>query len=186
MANVNEVVFNGNTLISLKNDTATAADVAQGKTFHLASGASATGTASVGDAFTLLWANDELSTNFAAQTIQFDLSAYDAVSIYSKFRSSYGDTFPSYSRRSGSKEYIDMQNHALIKKGASGLLVMGAEFYTSTDYIPQGIAAREVSVSASGVTFGDCHYRDGSQTLTLNYYAYPLRIYGVKTSVNLP
>ena len=41
---INKVVYGSETLIDLTEDTATAADVAQGKTFHLASGAQATGT----------------------------------------------------------------------------------------------------------------------------------------------
>lgn len=44
--NVNKVVYGSDTLIDLTSDTATAADVAAGKTLHLASGAAATGTAS--------------------------------------------------------------------------------------------------------------------------------------------
>lgn len=40
----NKVIYNGNTLIDLTGDTATASDVASGKTFHLASGVQATGT----------------------------------------------------------------------------------------------------------------------------------------------
>lgn len=45
--NVNKVVYNGNTLIDLTSDTATADDVIAGKTFHLKSGAPATGNAGV-------------------------------------------------------------------------------------------------------------------------------------------
>lgn len=41
----NKVVYDGQVLIDLTGDTATAADVAQGKIFHLASGAQAIGTA---------------------------------------------------------------------------------------------------------------------------------------------
>lgn len=44
----NKVVYNGTTLIDLTADTVTAADVAHGKTFHLPSGAPATGTATGG------------------------------------------------------------------------------------------------------------------------------------------
>lgn len=47
---VNKVVKNNTTLIDLTNDTATAADVLPGKTLHLASGATATGT---GDNFVI-------------------------------------------------------------------------------------------------------------------------------------
>lgn len=48
MANttVNKVILGNETLLDLTADTATAADVAQGKTFHLASGVAAVGTAS--------------------------------------------------------------------------------------------------------------------------------------------
>lgn len=49
-ANANKVVLGSETLIDLTADTATAADVMMGKTFHLATGAPATGTASGGQA----------------------------------------------------------------------------------------------------------------------------------------
>lgn len=45
---VNKVDLNGETLIDLTADTATAEDVAEGKTFHLASGEQATGTSTSG------------------------------------------------------------------------------------------------------------------------------------------
>ena len=41
---VNKVVFGGDTLINLENDTITRADVLNGKTFHLPSGETTTGT----------------------------------------------------------------------------------------------------------------------------------------------
>lgn len=44
----NKVIYNGNTLIDLTGDTATKADVALGKLFHLANGEQATGTAGAG------------------------------------------------------------------------------------------------------------------------------------------
>ena len=47
MAN-NKIVYNNETLIDLTEDDVTAADVAQGKVFHLASGEQATGTALTG------------------------------------------------------------------------------------------------------------------------------------------
>lgn len=43
---VNKVVYGNNTIIDLTGDTVTAADVAEGKIFHLASGVQAVGTAS--------------------------------------------------------------------------------------------------------------------------------------------
>ena len=47
---VNKLIIGSDTLFDLSSDTATASDVAQGKTFHLASGAPAIGTASAGHA----------------------------------------------------------------------------------------------------------------------------------------
>lgn len=47
---VNKVTYGNEVLLDLTGDTATAADVAIGKTFHLATGAPATGTASGGQA----------------------------------------------------------------------------------------------------------------------------------------
>lgn len=44
MTVANKVVYNGNMLIDLTEDTATADDVMVGKTFHLANGARGTGT----------------------------------------------------------------------------------------------------------------------------------------------
>lgn len=41
----NKVTFDGNTIIDLSEDTVTKADVARGKTFHLADGTQETGTA---------------------------------------------------------------------------------------------------------------------------------------------
>lgn len=41
---ISKVAYDGHTLIDLTGDTATAADVAQGKTFHLANGEKTTGT----------------------------------------------------------------------------------------------------------------------------------------------
>ena len=46
---VNRVDFDGRTLIDLPADTVTASLVASGVTFHLASGASSTGTLASGD-----------------------------------------------------------------------------------------------------------------------------------------
>ena len=45
---INKVVYGSETLIDLTEDPAPAADVASGKTFHLANGVQATGTASGG------------------------------------------------------------------------------------------------------------------------------------------
>lgn len=184
MANVNEVVFNGNTLISLKNDTATAADVAQGKTFHLASGASATGTASVGDALTLLWTNPSpVLSAFAAQTVSLDLTDYDAVAIYTMANRNYNSSFPSIVQQiSKDTRYLIFNNFVVIKKGKNNKLLFGAVEHPTT-FQSYNICFRNVSVTASGVVFGDSYIYNNTVN---NDYAIPYKIYGVKTSVELP
>lgn len=47
MTVANKIIYGNNTLIDLTGDTATAADVLSGKTFHLASGVQATGNLNV-------------------------------------------------------------------------------------------------------------------------------------------
>lgn len=50
-ANINKVIYGGNTLIDLTGDTVTRADVQSGKTFHLKDGSTTTGT-NTWDAYT--------------------------------------------------------------------------------------------------------------------------------------
>lgn len=167
MANVNEVVFNGNTLISLKNDTATAADVAQGKTFHLASGESATGTASGGGGsatFVRLWVNPSPYAAFAIQTIELDLSEYDFVLVRGKCHATNctvtEDTFDAEWKPSS-----DLNQALVPVNDTQGFIKLGgADKYT-----------RGIKVSSTGILFGG---------VTSNYTSYqiPLSVYGVKGS----
>ena len=68
----NKVVYNNNTLIDLTGDTVTAADVAEGKTFHLADGSQATGTSQGG--------GDEPPAWYDAHTIVYMDVFYTATS----------------------------------------------------------------------------------------------------------
>ena len=74
MANehVNKVVLGTDTLLDLPADTATAADVAEGKTFHLASGALATGTASGGGTVTTWYGTCSTAVSTAAKAVTAD------------------------------------------------------------------------------------------------------------------
>lgn len=71
---VNKVMLNESTLIDLTADTATVEDVAEGKTFHLASGEQAVGTGTGGGA------NGQYGANFqiSIPTMQISFTAVDA------------------------------------------------------------------------------------------------------------
>ena len=74
MANTykNKVIYNGTTLVDLTEDTATAADVAEGKTFHLASGEQAVGTASgSGGGISITNTNAFLAANAWFNNVQY-------------------------------------------------------------------------------------------------------------------
>ena len=78
--NVNKVVYGGNTIVDLTGDTVTAADVLNGKTFHLASGAPATGTADISgkmDKVSNPTANDILLTDGNGQAVDSGVKLAD-------------------------------------------------------------------------------------------------------------
>lgn len=78
--NVNKVVYGGNTIVDLTGDTVTAADVLNGKTFHLASGAPATGTADISgkmDKVSNPTANDILVTDGNGQAVDSGVKLAD-------------------------------------------------------------------------------------------------------------
>ena len=66
---VNKVVLGNDVLLDLTADTATAADVAEGKTFHLASGALATGTASGGNGVEVFYGTCATPASTAAKAV---------------------------------------------------------------------------------------------------------------------
>lgn len=68
--NYSKVVYDGDTLIDLTGDTATASDVASGKTFHLASGAQATGTLSLSKATATTTGSTNRTVSFTNLTKQ--------------------------------------------------------------------------------------------------------------------
>lgn len=82
MANqyVNKLILGNETLFDISGDTATAADVAQGKTFHLASGAPAVGTASGGGGDDLKKVIDRSVTTL---TLPSDLTAIGNYAFHS-------------------------------------------------------------------------------------------------------
>lgn len=78
---VNKVVLGDEVLLDLTSDTATAADVAQGKTFHLSTGVQATGTSSGGVSYTTItvtltvagWSNNSQTVSASPVTTTNDI-----------------------------------------------------------------------------------------------------------------
>jgi len=98
MANeyVNKIVLGNETLLDLTADTATAADVAQGKTFHLATGAPATGTASGGggDGWTKVYSFSKEATTTSTSAVTWTTATVGAIPadklLYIRIRDSAG------------------------------------------------------------------------------------------------
>lgn len=63
---INKVMYGNDTLIDLTEDTATADDVLNGKTFHLKNGLRATGNASIGDGSLIIKENATTVETFTA------------------------------------------------------------------------------------------------------------------------
>lgn len=85
---INKVVYGNDTLIDLTEDTATADDVLNGKTFHLKNGVRATGNASIGIDMDLLWENASPTSGFNAQTVAIDLSSYKFIHVICRWTTS--------------------------------------------------------------------------------------------------
>lgn len=77
---VNKVIKGNTTLIDLTNDSAVASDVAQGKTFHLADGTQATGTAVPATDRLIPFMNNQLTT--------LDLTGCSRINTYALFMKS--------------------------------------------------------------------------------------------------
>lgn len=91
---INKVVYGNDTLIDLTEDTATADDVLNGKTFHLKNGLRATGNASMGIDMDLLWTNASPTSAFAPQTVSIDTNDYEMVLV--SFRASTATGYDYY------------------------------------------------------------------------------------------
>lgn len=108
---------------------------------------------------TLLWTNASPSSAFAAQTLTFDLSEYDAVEIIYKEADGYSG-IGSITRR-----------HTI--NGVSNPM------FANTNRC----FTRSVTVSTNGVTFaGAIYYTSygGSSTATENSFFVPMKIYGIR------
>ena len=118
----------------------------------------------------LLWENASPTSEFAAQTINLDLSGYDMVEIYS-----YG--------RTGQSGYSYGYNSDRFLIGEYGNIQNSAFIGSSIDYIL--VESRPLNVTKTGITFekGSTLYTNSSthvNGVTSNGSAVPYQIYGIK------
>lgn len=112
---INKVTQNDNTLIDLTNDTATAADVLGGVTFHLANGEQATGTRPVTQAYVAT----ATTSSSRARSISFSVSKEPASwALYTTGSVTGTTTYPSVCS-------IQLRNGTVATRTVRGGTVMG-------------------------------------------------------------
>lgn len=112
---------------------------------------------------TLIWTNPDISASaFAAQTININLSDYDAI-------------------------YIDMLSTDSVQRAAPNQIIgKGGKVYITYGTQSSGgipwITTRNVQVSDDSIVFSDCTQQqtNGSNYDTVNYRIVPHKIYGIK------
>ena len=112
---------------------------------------------------TLIWTNPDISASaFAAQTINIDLSDYDAIYIDMLSTDSVQRAVPNQIIGKGGTVYITCSSH-----GSNGV---------------PWITTRSVQVSDNSIVFSDCTQQqtNGSNYTTVNYRIVPHKIYGIK------
>ena len=118
---------------------------------------------------TLLWSNHNATSSFAPQTVAIDLSAYSAICINVKYGTGTPSGYPSenYGRQ------------VIARSGSSWPAGMAVVFGgTQTDGY-YGYVYRTVTVTDSGVTFGNGMMKYKTQSATSNNYGVPVSIYGI-------
>ena len=112
---------------------------------------------------TLIWTNPDISASaFAAQTINIDLSDYDAIYIDMLSTDSVQRAAP----------------NQIIGKGGTVYITYGTQNSSATPWI----TTRSVQVSDDSIVFSNCTQQqtNGSNYSTVNYRIVPHKIYGIK------
>lgn len=128
----------------------------------------------------LLWTNASPSTAFTAQTVSLNLSKYEQIIIQGAGTTTYA------------QRYADGTTTALP---SAVCIVFYANMNVSQVWTPFGCSAggngattwgRQVTTSSTGITFGAGQRFQGASSTpsTDNTYAIPMRIWGVKKSID--
>lgn len=143
---INKVVYDGNTLIDLSDDTVIASAMTTGYTAHDRSGAQITGTRARNYDITL-WTNADPTSSFAAQSITLSESAarFTYLRIVWEWNSSAGVTASNWTVSTDALAYLyDMRNAASLVEGTSRVQI--------------GVAGRP----ASGYYARRCYFDDAT------------------------
>lgn len=188
---INKVVYGNDVLIDLSNDTAEASDVAQGKTFHLKSGAQGTGTAlggtsiydgydSTGDLYNELFFGD-VASGVDDVKVSFDM---DLLWTNSSPSADFAPQTIS----------LDLSEYKMVFIEYSSQIVAGLFVYSSDLYQKDGVTKqngrgwhvnvmRTITVAESGIAFGEGYYfktYNSYNGTTANSLLVPLKIYGIR------
>lgn len=115
---------------------------------------------------TLLWTNSDPDSGFSAQTIPLDLSGYDEVEIYFKYRN------------------VPAENHDYFQKFLVGSGGIAWHTYSKITEGTKFVSCRDCTVTSSGVTFSVGRIGATNATTMTDTPAamVPLRIYGINFS----
>lgn len=200
---INKVVYGNDTLIDLTEDTATADDVLNGKTFHLKNGLRATGNASIGDGSLIIKENATTVETFNAnQTTDTTLtlgnlafyngdtlaSGVDPISIGIDMDLLWENASPtsSFSAQTISLDLSEYRLIFVVCKGDTGdtnYPTALAEFNTLTQIgtFNGYTRFRTFTATATGVQFGGGYKQTSySNDSSDNSATIPYKIYGIK------
>ena len=139
-----------------------------GKKLDIVNVPGADGTISA-DLMTLLWTNPSPSAAFDAQTIQLDLSDYDFVQIFYRFRTTSDGSYTAH--------LVQKNGNTATNSFASNDSSAAAGTYCWS---------RNATATDEGIVFSGCYHGYTGRAVTVsNNNIIPTKIYGIKKTINL-